>query len=122
MPNKIDIQKLRKEQFEKGWTDEKLAAEAGVGPATIWRTMNLIHRPNLSTLKKICFALGLPIASVFIFPAEDGRHPDPTPPGGSPKPVLKVHHGRSGRGRGSAAGNIEHRKSKIENSLTRATA
>jgi len=62
----FDIASLRAAQMEKGWADERLADEAGVSKATVWRTMNSKNRPNASTVRKLAFALGLRMRDLVI--------------------------------------------------------
>ncbi|MCK4624362.1 MAG: hypothetical protein KAV00_03560 [Phycisphaerae bacterium] len=81
MLNEYNIAKLRRTQIEKGWTDEKLASEANLGTATVWRAMNPATtrtRPSRTTVSKIAFALGVPLTDIVI-PEADVTVPADSP-------------------------------------------
>lgn len=69
---RYDYPKLKEARLQKGWDQTTLAFKAGVSVATICRieTGNrTVKKP--STIKKLCRALGVPLASIVIADEED---------------------------------------------------
>ncbi len=57
--------RIRELREARGWSQEKLAAEAEVSFFTISRLENGHHRPNRSTAKAIANALGVHVEELF---------------------------------------------------------
>ena len=100
MLTQYDIGKLRRTQLEKGMSDEELAKEAGLGVATIWRIFrrdgHRRYRPTSKTIRKLAFALGIPLPELVICGDSDS---DPQPPTDEPdgRPSLRLREGKRPR-------------------------
>ncbi len=60
------IDKIRKLQGERGWTDYKLAQKADISVATLSSIFTRNSPPKLDTLQCICNAIGLTFAQFFL--------------------------------------------------------
>lgn len=59
------LMKIKKLQYERGWTDYKLAKEAGLQQSTISSMFRKNNAPTLSTLEAICNAFGITLSQFF---------------------------------------------------------
>lgn len=57
-------QLIRNSRDEKGWNGSRLAHEAGVAKATLWKIENGDTTPSLPTLARIVRALEIDVAQV----------------------------------------------------------
>lgn len=60
------LNKIRRLQGERGWTDYRLAQEAEISVATLSSVFNRKNTPKLDTLQCICNAFGLTLAQFFL--------------------------------------------------------
>ena len=60
------LDKIRRLQGERGWTDYKLAQQAGIPIATLSAIFSRKNTPKLDTLQCICNAFGLTLAQFFM--------------------------------------------------------
>ncbi len=60
--------KLKKLQEQYGWSDYKIAKEAGLSPNTVSNIYRRNNIPSMSTLEALCKAFGITMAQFF---AED---------------------------------------------------
>ena len=66
----MDVQKRIKDLMElRGWTDYRLAKEAGLSHSTVTNMFNRSNAPTLPTLEAVCRAFGITLSQFF---AEDG--------------------------------------------------
>jgi transcriptional regulator with XRE-family HTH domain len=70
---------LRRIRVEKGLSQEKLAADAGVDRAYLAKVERQVVNTGVDVLDKLADALSIEIASLFVTPAE----------GATPPPILK---------------------------------
>ena len=62
----MDIQqKLIELQKRRGWTDYKIAKEAGLSPNTVSNIYRRGNTPSMATLEAICRAFGITMAQFF---------------------------------------------------------
>lgn len=62
----MDITKrLQELQQRYGWSDYKIAKEAGLSPNTVSNIYRRGNRPGLETLKAICGAFGITLGQFF---------------------------------------------------------
>ena len=62
----MDIrQKLIELQKQRGWTDYKIAKEAGLSPNTVSNIYRRGNTPSMATLEAICRAFGITMAQFF---------------------------------------------------------
>lgn len=62
----MDVQKRIRELMEKrGWTEYRLAKEAGLAPSTISNMFKRNNAPTLSTLEMICKAFDITLIQFF---------------------------------------------------------
>lgn len=61
-------EKLIQLQKQRGWSDYKIAKEAGLSPNTVSNIYRRNNVPSLSTLEALCKAFGITMAQFF---AED---------------------------------------------------
>ena len=54
--------RLRQARAARGWTQDRLAAEAGVGIATVRRAENGYFEPRQDTARRLAAALGVRLA------------------------------------------------------------
>ncbi len=62
------LQKLKELKQKSGWTDYKIAKEAGLSPNTVSNVFVRNNTPRTSTLEAICKAFGITLSQFF---AED---------------------------------------------------
>ena len=62
----LDLQKLNELIKSGRWTSRSLALAAGVGQASVWRTMQGKTSPSLETLAKICGVLKVPVSELIV--------------------------------------------------------
>lgn len=60
------LEKIRKLQGERDWTDYKLAQEADISQATLSAIFQRGTPPKVDTLQCICKAFGLTLAQFFL--------------------------------------------------------
>lgn len=60
------IEKIRQYQYQRDWTDYKLAQEAGIPYNTLAAVFLRNTPPKLETLQCICNAFGLTLAQFFL--------------------------------------------------------
>ncbi len=60
------LDKIRRLQGERGWTDYKLAQQAEIPIATLSAIFTRKNTPKLDTLQCICNAFGLTLAQFFL--------------------------------------------------------
>ena len=60
------IDKIKKMQWERGWTDYKLAVEAGTTSSTIATMYKRKTPPKIELLQRICEAYGITLAQFFL--------------------------------------------------------
>jgi transcriptional regulator with XRE-family HTH domain len=68
--------KIKKLQGEKGWSETRLAEEAGLTPSTISSLYKRNNLPSIPTLQSLCSAFGITVAQFF---ADSDVPPDLTP-------------------------------------------
>lgn len=62
----MDTQKRIKELMaERGWTDYRLAKEAGLSHSTVTNMFNRNNAPTLPTLEAVCRAFGITLTQFF---------------------------------------------------------
>lgn len=59
------LEQLRKLQAEKGWTDYKIAKEAGLPQGTITNIYKRNNLPTIPTLEAICKGFGITLSQFF---------------------------------------------------------
>lgn len=59
------LTKIRKLRDERGWTDYKLAQEAGLRQSTISSMFKKNNVPTIPTLEAICKAFGITLSQFF---------------------------------------------------------
>ena len=57
------VEVMKKARNEKGWTQYRLAKESGLSREMISKLELEIHSPMISTVERICSALGIEIVS-----------------------------------------------------------
>lgn len=72
---------LRKLRTERGLSQEKLAADAGVDRAYLGGMEREQENPSIDALDKVATALGVDLARLLELPAEDADRPAPLKPG-----------------------------------------
>lgn len=60
------IEKIRKLQWERNWTDYKLAQEAGVSQSSLATMFSRNTPPKVDTLQRICEAFGITLSQFFL--------------------------------------------------------
>lgn len=60
------LNKIRKLQWERNWTDYKLAQEAQISQNTLASLFSRNSPPKLETLQSICNAFGITLAQFFL--------------------------------------------------------
>lgn len=65
MPATENLSRLREFRTRRGWSQERIAQQAGVSAYTISRIERGVHEPNRSTKRAIAWALGYRIEVVF---------------------------------------------------------
>lgn len=60
------IEKIRKLQWERNWTDYKLAQEAGVSQSSLATMFARNTPPKVDTLQRICEAFGITLSQFFL--------------------------------------------------------
>ena len=72
----MDIRKrLMELQQQRGWSDYKIAKEAGLSPNTVSNIYRRGNTPSLVTLEALCKAFGITVAQFF----SDGNMIEVTP-------------------------------------------
>lgn len=62
----MDVQKRIKSLMElRGWTDYRLAKEAGLSHSTVANMFNRSNAPTLPTLEAVCRAFGITLSQFF---------------------------------------------------------
>lgn len=62
----MDVQKRIKNLMElRGWTDYRLAKEAGLSHSTVTNMFNRSNAPTLPTLEAVCRAFGITLSQFF---------------------------------------------------------
>ena len=62
----MDAQKrIRQLMKERGWTDYRLAKEAGLSHSTVTNVFHRNNAPTLPTLKAVCAAFNITLAQFF---------------------------------------------------------
>ena len=62
----MDVQKRIKDLMElRGWTDYRLAKEAGLSHSTVTNMFNRSHAPTVPTLEAVCRAFGITLSQYF---------------------------------------------------------
>lgn len=62
----MDVQKRIKGLMElRGWTDYRLAKEAGLSHSTVTNMFNRSNAPTLPTLEAVCRAFGITLSQFF---------------------------------------------------------
>ena len=62
----MDVQKRIKDLMElRGWTDYRLAKEAGLSHSTVTNMFNRSNAPTLPTLEAVCRAFGITLSQFF---------------------------------------------------------
>lgn len=62
----MDVQKRIKSLMElRGWTDYRLAKEAGLSHSTVTNMFNRSNAPTLPTLEAVCRAFGITLSQFF---------------------------------------------------------
>lgn len=59
------LEKLKKLQNERGWSDYRISKEAGLSQGTVSNVYKRNTIPNLFTLEAICKAFGLTLSQFF---------------------------------------------------------
>lgn len=59
------LEKLRKLQQDNGWSDYKVAKQAGLAPGTVSNIYKRNTIPNICTLEAICKGFGLTLSEFF---------------------------------------------------------
>ena len=62
----LDLEKLNELIKSGRWTSRSLALAAGIGQASVWRTMQGKTSPSLDTLSKICGVLEVPVSELIV--------------------------------------------------------
>ena len=62
----LNVEKLNELMKTGRWSSRSLALAAGVGQASVWRTIRGETSPSLSTLSKICAVLKVPVRELLI--------------------------------------------------------
>lgn len=57
--------RIKELMSERGWTDYRLAKEAGLSHSTVTNMFNRNNAPTLSTLEAVCGAFGITLAQFF---------------------------------------------------------
>lgn len=57
---------LKAARVNAGYTQEQLAEKLGVSPVTIWKWENGQSEPRFSQFKKLCEAVDIDMADIFI--------------------------------------------------------
>ena len=74
MESSMDIgARIRYFRQLRGWSQEKLALQAGLNPAFLGHLERGLNSPTITTLEKIVFALGITLEELF---AEQIAHAD----------------------------------------------
>lgn len=60
------IEKIRKLQWERNWTDYKLAQEAGISQSSLATMFTRNTPPKVDTLQRICEAFGITLSQFFL--------------------------------------------------------
>lgn len=68
---------LRRLRVERGISQEKLAADAGVDRAYLGGLERQTENPTVDLLDKIANALSLSVSELFVVPAEGASRPKP---------------------------------------------
>ena len=62
----MDVQKRIKDLMElRGWTDYRLAKEAGLSHSTVTNIFKRNNAPTIPTLESICKAFGITLSQFF---------------------------------------------------------
>jgi len=67
----VDVQRIERARILNGWTRRQLGSASQVDPKTLNDMCNGRRRPQLGTLQAVCGALGLRLADVVTFEADD---------------------------------------------------
>lgn len=59
------LEKIKRLQKERGWTNAQLAESAGLTPSTLSMLHKRNNQPSISTLQAICSAFGITISQFF---------------------------------------------------------
>lgn len=62
------LERLKELQRQRGWSDYKIAKEAGLSPNTVSNIYRRNNIPSMTTLEMLCHAFGITMAQFF---AED---------------------------------------------------
>lgn len=60
------LEKIRKLQWERGWTDYKLAQEANISQSSLATLYARQTPPKLDMLQRICEAFGITLSQFFL--------------------------------------------------------
>jgi transcriptional regulator with XRE-family HTH domain len=78
------LEKIKILQKEKGWSEAKMAEEAGLTPSTISSLYKRGNLPSIPTLQRLCVAFGITVAQFF----SDNN----VPPDLSPEQICLLEH------------------------------
>jgi transcriptional regulator with XRE-family HTH domain len=70
------LDKIKKLQNERGWSEARLAEEAGLTPSTISSLYKRGNLPTIPTLQALCAAFGITVARFFSDGAPRGLSED----------------------------------------------
>jgi transcriptional regulator with XRE-family HTH domain len=59
------LNKIKKLQNERGWSESRLAEEAGLTPSTVSSLYKRNNLPTIPTLQALCAAFGITVAQFF---------------------------------------------------------
>ena len=59
------LDRLRKLQSDFGWSDYRIAKEAGLSPGTVSNVYKRNNIPNITTLEAICKAFNISLSQFF---------------------------------------------------------
>lgn len=72
---------LRRLRVERGVSQERLAADAGIDRAYLGGLERQAENPTVDLLDRVAAVLGVPMAELFVAPAPDEAPPKPLPGG-----------------------------------------
>lgn len=75
---------VRRIRVQRGLSQEKLAADAGVDRAYFGRLERGLENPTVSLLDRVAVALAVPISELFVVPRPGTSPPKPLPGGRRP--------------------------------------
>lgn len=76
---------MRRLRVERGLSQEKLALDSRIDRAYVSRLERRIENPSIAIIEKLALTLGVPIAQMFMEPAQGETVPQPLRAGRKPR-------------------------------------